>query len=365
MDISCFSSEKSKTGTKNNKKNNRNIGLDKNGNSSKNNLLNKVKSKYILSIIFGYMKIKRFYSIIQYNKKIQKKCNIDLDNYKNRYFNYQIEIELNIADKIEKDENIFINYIKEDEPYIHIYLNNIQNEIKRNFLNENEASSKINIIFGDCKCVKKIKFLKFNRNDITDMSEMFSGCIAEEINLTNFNTDNVKNLHLMFGLCTNLSNLDFSKFNTKNLIDASCMFWLCWSLKKIDLSTFTGNNISNLRKMFNGCSSLRELNLQSFNTSNVVNMEAMFRGCNSLTKLNLKNFKTNNVTNMDGMFEGCHRLKELDISNFNFNKVKKIENFFKFCDDLENIIIPDIKDNIPSSIKNIFLELKNHTNINI
>ena len=339
-----------------------------------NNLLNKVKSKYIIGIIFNYMKKEKCYTIIQYNKKIQKKCNIDLDSYKNRYFNYQIEIELNIAEKIEKDENIFINYIKEDEPYIHIYLNDIPKEIKRNYLNEDEASSKIKIIldikfskfkklFRDCKCIKKIKFTKFKRDDITDMSEMFSGCKVKEINLSNFNTDNVKNFNKMFSMCTNLSKLDLSKFNTNNLINAGYMFWQCWSLNKIDLSTFTGNKMIYLEKMFSGCSSLREINLQSFNTCNVINMHEMFYGCCSLTKLNLKNFKTNNVTNMDGMFGRCSCLKELDISNFNFEKVRNIENFFEFCSRLEYIIITELKDDIPTTIKNIFLKLKNHTNI--
>ena len=44
-------------------------------------------------------------------------------------------------------------------------------------------------LFGYCYCVGSIIFKKFYRNNITDMSYMFSGCTSlEELNLSNFNT---------------------------------------------------------------------------------------------------------------------------------------------------------------------------------
>ena len=56
----------------------------------------------------------------------------------------------------------------------------------------------------------------------------------------------------------------------------SYMFYECKSLKELNLSNFNTNNVINMEYMFCGCSSLQELNLSNFNTSNVYNMNRMF-----------------------------------------------------------------------------------------
>ena len=57
------------------------------------------------------------------------------------------------------------------------------------------------------------------------------------------------------------------------------MFWECSSLKELNLSNFNTNNVTNMKGMFWECSSLKELNLSNFNTNNVTNMAGMFYGC--------------------------------------------------------------------------------------
>ena len=49
----------------------------------------------------------------------------------------------------------------------------------------------------------------------------------------------------------------------------SSMFSGCSSLKELNLSNFNTNNVTNMRYMFYKCSSLKELNLSKFNTNNV------------------------------------------------------------------------------------------------
>ena len=41
----------------------------------------------------------------------------------------------------------------------------------------------------------------------------------------------------------------------------------CSSLKELDLSNFTTNNVKDMSFMFYKCSSLKELNLSNFNTN--------------------------------------------------------------------------------------------------
>ena len=108
----------------------------------------------------------------------------------------------------------FININEEDKKYFHIYFNdNKKKEIERTYLDEDENVSKISIIiyyqiksfselFYYCDCIESIKFKKFYRNNVTDMSGMFGGCSSlKELNLNNFNTNNHSNMSWMFSGC--------------------------------------------------------------------------------------------------------------------------------------------------------------------
>ena len=57
------------------------------------------------------------------------------------------------------------------------------------------------------------------------------------------------------------------------------MFSGCSSLIELNLSNFNTNNVSNMRGMFTNCSSLIELNISIFNVNNVTDMNDMFFGC--------------------------------------------------------------------------------------
>ena len=230
-------------------------------NYTKDDKLIKIKSKYIVIKIFKNLNQHKLLDIIHYNKKYQKVMEKKLKDYKYESFTIVIEII--------PEENIygnFINISKENiRKNIHIYFNDYQEEIKRKIINKDDNVTKIKIIinhkvksltklFYNCECIKKINFIKFNRDDIINMSNMFYRCSSlKELNLSNFNTNNVTNM--------------------------SYMFYECSSLKELNLSNFNTNNVNNMRGMFNGCSSLKELNLSNFNTNNVNYMSGMFNGC--------------------------------------------------------------------------------------
>ena len=66
------------------------------------------------------------------------------------------------------------------------------------------------------------------------------------------------------------------------------MFFECSSLKEINLSNFNTNNVTNMSYMFSECSSLKDLNLSNFNTTNVTNMNYMFDRCSDELKLKIR-----------------------------------------------------------------------------
>ena len=58
-----------------------------------NNILLKIKSKYILKSIFDILIEKKFLQIIIYNKKLQKKLDKKINDYKYEYLKIEIEIQ--------------------------------------------------------------------------------------------------------------------------------------------------------------------------------------------------------------------------------------------------------------------------------
>ena len=306
---------------------------------SKNKFIN-LKSNYILKRLFGIMQKRISLKIIKCNINIQKRLNININNYKDFSEEFS-SIELEII-PIQNAYGSFINIKEEDDKYFHIYFNDNNEEIKKTELNIEDKISKINIIidyqiksfkelFNYCICIEYINFKKFYRNNITDMSYMFFECSSlEELNLSNFNTNNVTNMRYMFSGCSSLKELNLSNFNTNNVTNMYGMFYGCSSLKELNISNFNTNNVTNIRGMFSGCSSLKELNLFNFNTNNVTNMSYMFSGCSSLKELKLSNFNTNNVTNMCGMFSKCSDKLKMKIRSkyINFQEIAFDDSFW-------------------------------------
>jgi len=163
-------------------------------NLSKTNIDN-LKSDYFLMKIFDYTTKMKSLEILKYSKKLQKRLNLNINDYK-KYSQYYSSIELTLTlDNYKNDK--FINIPDSDREYYHIYFDNSIKEIKRNYLNEKENIKMIKItinhqvksfkkLFDRCKCISSISFKKFYRIDITDMSYMFFGCSSlKELNISN------------------------------------------------------------------------------------------------------------------------------------------------------------------------------------
>ena len=81
------------------------------------------------------MKKNKYLNIIKYNKKLQKRLNLSIDNYKEYSQLYSsIEIELKINDDKYKR---FINIFNQDKKYYHFYFDNSNEEIDRDYIKEN------------------------------------------------------------------------------------------------------------------------------------------------------------------------------------------------------------------------------------
>lgn len=181
-----------------------------------------------------------------------------------------------------------------------------------------------------------------NTSEVTNMGEMFRGCILlESIDLSHFNTSKVTNMFAMFCGCIYLKELDVSKFDTSQVTELSAMFANCSQLEELNVSNFQTGNVLYMQEMFARCSSLKTLDLKNFDTSKVVFMGSMFEGCTVLNSVVLSSFDTSNVVDMQSMFSACRALTELDLSSFNTGNVKYISTMFMFNENLKTVYVGD------------------------
>ena len=186
----------------------------------------------------------------------------------------------------------------------------------------------------------------------TDSGRMFYSRLDEqkirnilELDLSNFDTSKVTNMHAMFNVMSNLTTLNLSNFNTSNVTDMSYMFAVMPKLATLNLSNFDTSKVTNMSYMFNGATNLTTLNLFSFDTSKVINMNHMFSYVPNLISLDLSNFDTSKVTDMSDMFSEMLNLTSLDISNFDTSNVTKMNQMFllpngyEYNDKLEKIYV--------------------------
>ena len=174
---------------------------------------------------------------------------------------------------------------------------------------------------------------------VKSMRQMFYYCEGlSTIDLNHWNPVSLLYIDSMFQRA-GLTSIDITNFNSPNLKTMYQMFMQCYSLKKVNI---TGMNVSNVTKMsgiFMYDSSLTEANLSGWKTDSAQDMNGMFLYCSYLRKVDLSNFNTTKVTNMSGFFEECFYLEEVDISSFNFTKEVSVGGMFKKCKSLKKIYV--------------------------
>ena len=132
-----------------------------------------LKSDYFLIKIFALIKQNKSLKIVKCNKEFQKRLNLSISDYKEYSQLYSsIEIELKIYDNEYNEESKFINIPDEEKEYYHIYFDNSNEEIKRNYLKEKEKVNTIKIIinyqvksfkelFNNCEHINSLFFKNF------------------------------------------------------------------------------------------------------------------------------------------------------------------------------------------------------------
>ena len=287
--------------------------------------------------------------IIESSKiKIIAKIKIPEDNYETRIINSfeqherDKELKIDYSNVVKNEEEIkncmiFIEKEKIDFKYKNKFEKRGEYEIIYIFHN---LLNSTNFMFYGCNDLYELDLTNFNTQNVVNMSYMFFGCKnLKKLKLKDINTEKVTNMRLMFNECESLTDLDLSSFNTKEVQDMRNMFNRCNSLVRLNISSFNTEKVTTLKGMFWGCKSLEELDLSNFNTGNVVDMQQMFFRCHSLKRLDVRNFNTEKVTNMLEMFHDCHSLESLDLKSFFLTNCENTLGMFSDCTKLEKLDI--------------------------
>ena len=174
-----------------------------------------------------------------------------------------------------------------------------------------------------------------NNKPVVSYSFMFAGSKAKSIDLSSFNTSNVKHMYGMFEMVS-IDNLDLSNFDTSNISDGNMVQMFAGiETKALDLSSFDTSNVTRMDAMFVS-SKIQTLILDGWNTNKVTNMSRMFTS-SKMTNLDLSNFDTSNVTDMDYMFSEMPNIVTLDISSFDTSKVTEMHGIFRDSPKLKTI----------------------------
>ena len=148
-------------------------------------LLDNINSKYILMHVFNNLNECKKLQITKINKRLRQKLEIDIEDYQELSKTIEIEII-----PVNKKSDIFINIpLGEQKSYFHMYYNYVGNEMKNNYIQKEDIIQKINLIidfpvksfqnlFKGCKWIESIKFKRFNRDNITNMKNMFYDCTS-------------------------------------------------------------------------------------------------------------------------------------------------------------------------------------------
>ena len=239
-------------------------------------------------------------------------------------------------------------------------------------------------MFGYSK-LTTLDLSSFDTSNVKNMFYMFFSSVATEIKgLNNFNTSKVTNMYGMF-FGTKATSLDLSSFDTSNVTSMKQMFYMSAATEIKGLNDFNTSKVTNMGGMF-GYSKLTCLDLSSFDTSKVTNMYQMFYnskateikglnnsstskvtdmsymfGLSKLTTLDLSSFDTSNVTNMSEMFDDSAATEIKGLNNFSTNKVTNMSYMFR----LSKLTTLDLSNFDTSNVTNMSSMFSNSKSTNI
>ena len=127
-------------------------------------------------------------------------------------------------------------------------------------------------------------------------------------------------------------NIDISEWNVSNVKQMNFMFYNCENFN-CDLSKWDVSKVKSMSYMFNDCKKFEGKGLEDWNVSKVTYMPYMFFECENFN-CNLSSWDVSKAETMQGMFEDCINFKGYGLENWNLKNAKNTRNMFYGCSSL-------------------------------
>lgn len=194
---------------------------------------------------------------------------------------------------------------------------------------DSSSVNNMHTMFYEMRELESINLSNFDTSNVKNMYAMFDADMSlEKLDVSSFQTDKVTDMKFMFFEMRKLKELDLFNFNTSMVTDMCGMFANAYLLEELDLSNFDTRNVTDMSNMFEKNKNMKKIKISSFDTSKVTDMSLMFSEMSNIVSLDVSNFDTRSVTDMSYMFYGMKALVSLDISNFNTGNVRNMNAMF-------------------------------------
>jgi len=145
--------------------------------------------------------------------------------------------------------------------------------------------------------IKNVKVI--GGKGLRSCKDLFSYITLFELDLTKFNTSNVRDMSQMFEN-SKIDSLRLGKLDTHRVVSMLRMF-AGGTYTTIYLTNLDTSSVQDMREMFKDCRA-KDIDMHNIDTSNVIDMAMMFRSC-VCEMINLQGLNTTGVDNMEQMFE--------------------------------------------------------------
>ena len=112
--------------------------------------------------------------------------------------------------------------------------------------------------------------------------------------------------------------------------DSSWLFGYLKALKSVDLSDFNTSEVKNIWYFFEWDENLESVDFSNFDTSNLEEMHYFMKGAKKLKSINLSWFVTNKVWHMNDLFEDCTDLETVIIDNWDLGGWSSLSNLWQW-----------------------------------
>lgn len=189
-------------------------------------------------------------------------------------------------------------------------------------------------LFCGCNNLVNLNVANWQMNNVICLSNMFYGCHSLSLlDVSNWNTDNFSDLSGTFGSCDKLTYLNVENWNVYNVLDISSLFYCCYNLTNLNLFNWNFKQLQKMDWTFAYCNNLNSLTIPNWDISRISSLVGTFAGLDGSLLVNiLQNWDVKNVTNFSNTFISCTNWNILApvIQNWNFTNARNIDYLFGF-----------------------------------